>query len=47
MMYQFNGRKMYEGNKSLLFFLRKTFKIQSCYFSNFMQGSSGSEDKQQ
>ncbi len=35
MIYQFNGHKMYEGNKSVLSFskkVRNTFKIQNHYF---------------
>ncbi len=49
-MYQFYGCKMNKGNKSLKFYSVlgrkecKTFKEQKCYFSQYLQGSSGSKD---
>jgi hypothetical protein len=48
-MYQFNGRKMYAGNKSVLSFSKKErfSKYNFVNFSPYVSCSSGSEDKQQ
>ncbi len=48
-MYQFNGRKMYEGNKSVLFFSKeeRLSKYKVVIFSMNKKGCSGPEDEQQ